>query len=57
MLADVSGNFKNMCHEIYELESAKFLSDPRLVWKTALKRTKVKLNFLNDIDMLLMKKV
>ena len=38
-----------MCREIYELESAKFLSDPGLAWKTALKRTKVKLNFLTEL--------
>ena len=43
-----------MCLEIYELDPAKFISVPGLVWQAALKETKVKLNLLNDIDMLLM---
>ena len=37
----------------YELDPAKFLSAPRLAWQAA-KTTKVKLNLLTDIDMLLM---
>ena len=36
-----------------ELDSAKFISAPRLVWEATLKKTKVKLDFLNDIDVLL----
>ena len=32
----------------------KFLTAPALAWQTALKRTKVKLDLLTDIDMLLM---
>ena len=43
-----------MCLEIYELDSAKFHSSPGLVWQEALKKTKVKLNLLTDINMLLM---
>ena len=39
-----------MCLKIYQLDLAKFLSAPRL----ALKKTKVKLELLTDIDMLLM---
>ena len=54
MLADVFENFRNMCLEIYDLDPAKFLSAPGLAWKGALKTTKVKLNFLTDIDMNLM---
>ena len=46
--------FKNMCFEIYELDPAKFLSAPGLAWQAALKKTKVKLESLTDIDMLLM---
>ena len=38
----------------FEKYRAKFLSAPRLVWKTALKKTKVKLDLLTDINMLLM---
>ena len=43
-----------MCREIYELGPAKFLSAPGLAWQAALKKTKVKLDLLTDIDMLLM---
>ena len=32
----------------------KFLSAPELAWQAALKETKVKLDLLTDIDMLLM---
>ena len=54
LLANVFENFRNMCLEIYELGPAKFLSAPGLVWQAALKKTKVKLDLLTDIDMLLM---
>ena len=53
LLADVFGNFRNMCLEIYELNPAKFLSAPGLAWQAALKKAKVKLDLLTDIDMLL----
>ena len=43
-----------MCLKIYELDPAKSLSAPRLAWQAALKKTKVKLDLLTDIDMLLM---
>ena len=43
-----------MCLEIYELEPAKFLSAPELTWQATLKKTKVKLELLPDIHMLLM---
>ena len=39
-----------MCLEIYELDPAKFLSAPGLAWQAALKKTKVKLDLLTDID-------
>ena len=47
-------NFRNMCLEIYELYPAKFFSAPGLMLQAALKRTKVKLDLLTDINMLLM---
>ena len=50
LLADSFENFRNICLEIYELDPAKFLSAPGLVWKAALKKTKVKLDLLNDIN-------
>ena len=43
-----------MCLEIYELDPAKFLPARGLAWQAALTKTKVKLDILTDIDMLLM---
>ena len=40
--------------KIYELDPAKFLSATGLAWQATLKNTKVKLDLLIDIDMLLM---
>ena len=54
LLADVFENFRNKCIEIYELDPAKFLSVPGLAWQACLKKTKVKLELLTDVDMLLM---
>ena len=54
LLADIFENFRNMCLEIYELDPAKFFSALGLVWQAALKKIKVKLDLLTDIDMLLM---
>ena len=54
VLADVFENFRNICLKIYELDPAKFLSVSGLAWQAALKKTKVKLDLLTDIDMLLM---
>ena len=54
LLADVFENFRNKFIEIYELEPAHFLSAPGLAWEACLKKTKVKLELLRDVDMLLM---
>ena len=54
LLADVFGNYRNMCLEIYELDPVKVLSAPGLAWQAALKKTKVKVGLLIDIDILLM---
>ena len=54
LLADVFENFRNMYLEIYELDPAKFLSALGLSWHAALKKTKVKLDVLTNIDMLSM---
>ena len=53
LLADVFENFQNMCLEIYELDPAHFLTALGLTWQAALKKIKVKLNLLTDINMLL----
>ena len=52
LLADVFENFRKTVLEIYELDPAKFISTPSLVWKTALKKTQVKLDLITDTDML-----
>ena len=51
MLADVFENLRNMCLEIYELDSAKFILAPGLAWQATLKNTKVKLDLLTNIHM------
>ena len=52
--ADVFENFRGKCIEIYELDPAHFLSATGLAWQACLKKTKLKLELLTDIDMLLM---
>ena len=50
LLADVFKNFRNMCIKIYELDPAKFLSAQGIAWQAALKKAKVKLELLTDIE-------
>ena len=47
-------NIRNKCIEIYELDPVRFLSAPGLAWQACLKKTKVELELLTNIDMLLM---
>ena len=54
LLADVFENFRNTCINVYELDPAHFLSAPGLAWQACLRKTKVKLELLTDVDMLLM---
>ena len=54
LLVDFFENFTDKCIEIYELDPAHFLSAPGLAWQVCLKKTKVELELLTDIDMLLM---
>ena len=54
MLADVFESSQNKCIEIYELDPAHFLSAPGLAWQACVKKAKVKLELITDIDMLLM---
>ena len=54
LLADVFENFRNKCHEVYELDPAHFLSLPGLAWQACLKKTNVELELLTDYGMLLM---
>ena len=54
LLADVFENFRNICLENYKLDPAHYFTAPGLSWDAALKMTKVELELLTDIDMLLM---
>ena len=53
-LSDVFENFRDKCVEIYELDPAHFLSASGLAWEACLKKTKIRLELLTYIDMLLM---
>ena len=53
-LADVFENFRKTYLKVYELDPAQFLSACGLAWQACLKKTGVKLEFLIDVDMLLM---
>ena len=53
LLANVFENFRNICLKINELDPGRIISAPGLIWQTALKKTKVKLDVLTDIDLLL----
>ena len=52
--ANVFENFRNTYIEIYELDLAHFLSAPGLAWQACSKKTEIKLEFLTNVDMLLM---
>ena len=50
LLADVFENFRKNCIEIYELDSAHFLSASGLSWQACLKKTEVELELLTNND-------
>ena len=54
LLSAVFENFRSMCTNIYEFDTENCYSGPGLAWTAVLKCTKVKLDLLTDIDMLLM---
>ena len=54
LLADVFEKIKDKCIDIYGLDPSYFLSAPGLAWQACLKKTKVKLDLLTNIDMVLM---
>ena len=54
LLADLYGNFKNMCLEKYELDPTYTVSAPGLAWQICLKKTGVKLELVTDYDIILM---
>ena len=50
LLADVFENFRDKSIEIYELDPVHFLSASGLAWQACLKRRRVNLELLTDID-------
>ena len=54
MLTDEFNNFWNMLPEMHKLDLARYLLVPGLAWQVVLKTTKVKLDLLTDINLLLM---
>ena len=54
ILADVFGNFGNIYIDIYELDSANFLSVARLPQRVCLKTTEIRLELPTYADKLLM---
>ena len=54
LLADVMENFRKLCEKHYELDPAHFFTVPGMAWDAMLKMTGIKLELLEDVDMLLM---
>ena len=54
LLTDIFENFRNTFMNHYGLDPAWYLSAPRLAWDATLKITKVQLELLSYLDMLLM---
>ena len=54
LLADVFENFRDICLKNYKLDPAWYLTAPGLSWDAMLRTTKIKLELLNDPDMLMM---
>lgn len=53
LLADIFENFRKSSLHLYGLDPAHYLTSPALSWDAMLKYTKVRLEALTDIDMLL----
>ena len=56
LLADIFEIFRDICIKNYNLDPAHYNTAPGLAWDVALKVTKVELELLSDMDMLLMVK-
>ena len=54
LLSDVMENFRKLCEKNYELDPAHFFTVPGMAWDAMLKMTAIKLDLLEDVDMLLM---
>ena len=51
LLADVSENFRETCLHHYGLDPCHFMTSPGLCWDAMLKRTKIELVLISNIDM------
>ena len=54
LLADVFENFRETCLKYYKLDPAHYYTAPGLSWDACLRKSKVNLELLTDIDMYLM---
>ena len=54
LLADVFENFRNMATESYGLDPLHYLTLPSFSWDACLRKTKVKLDLLDDPEKFLM---
>ena len=54
LLADVFENFRDVCQTHYGLDPAWYYTAPGLAWDAMLKLTKIELEMIIDIDMLIM---
>ena len=54
LLPGVFNKLQNMYLEIYGLDPAHFIAAPGFAWQTALKKTKVKVDILININMFLL---
>jgi len=53
LLTDVFENFRSVCLKNYGLDPCWYFTVPGLAWDACVKKTDVKLELLNDVDMLL----
>ncbi|XP_023312202.1 uncharacterized protein LOC111692425 [Anoplophora glabripennis] len=53
LLADVFEHFRQKCLNIYQLDPANYYTLPGYTWDCMLKYTKIELDYLKDVDMLL----
>ena len=54
LLADVFEEFRNVCLENYSLDPAWYYTSPGLSWDALLKHSRVRLELLADVDVLLL---
>jgi hypothetical protein len=54
ILADAITNFRRTVYKEFQLDPVNFISSPACAWKCALKKSKVKLEYIKDHDMLQM---